>query len=57
MLVNEKNVVLETGVHVRLQSKLDNCGVVMTVDVCIHSIQSLEYLTDQRGKRLGERDA
>lgn len=54
MLVNEKDVVLETGVEVRLESKLDDDGIVVAVDVRIDTVKSLEDLLHQRGKLSGE---
>lgn len=43
---------LETRVQMWLKSKLNNYGIVMTVDVSVYSVKSLENLTDQDWKGL-----
>lgn len=46
---------LEACVEVRLQTKVHYDRVVMAVDVCVHSVQSLEDLQDERLEGLWER--
>ena len=46
MLVNEENIMLEACIQVRLESKLDNNGIVMAIYVGVDPIQSLEDLAD-----------
>lgn len=54
MLVDEKNILLEAGVEMRLQTKFPDNGIVMTVDVCIDTVHSLEDLADECWERLGK---
>lgn len=44
MLVDEKDVVLEAGIQVGLKSQVYNDGIVVTVDVRVHTVQPLEDL-------------
>lgn len=45
MLVNEENVVLEARVQMWLKTQVDDNGVVVAVNVRVHSVQALEDLT------------
>src|SRR5580700_6343058 len=56
VLVNEKNIVFETGVQMSLQTKLANDGVVVAVDVSIDTVHALEYLPDHAWEGLRKRD-
>jgi len=56
VLVNEENIVFETGVQVGLQTKLANNGVVVAVDVSIDTVHSLEYLPNHAWKGFRKRD-
>lgn len=47
MLVDEKHVLLETRVQVRLQSELPYHRVVMAVDVSVHAVHALEDLAHE----------
>ena len=55
MLVNEENVMLEAGVEMRFEAEMNDHGIVMTVDVSVHTIESFEYLSQKRREALGER--
>lgn len=46
VLIDKQDVMLEAGIEVRLQSKLDDDGVVMAIDVCVDPIKSFEKLAD-----------
>jgi hypothetical protein len=54
VLVNEEHVLLKARVEVRLQAELTDHGVVMAVDVCVHTVHALEDLANQGGEGLGE---
>lgn len=56
MLVNEKNIVFETGVQVGLQTKLAHHRVVVAVDVSIDTVHALEYLPNHAWEGLRKRD-
>lgn len=56
MLIDEENIVLEAGVKVWLEAQVNNHGVVVTVDVSIHTVHSFENLANETGKWLRERD-
>lgn len=56
MLVDEETVMLEAGVEMRLEAKIDNDVVVMAIDVRIHTVKSLEQLSQGRGEVLGKRN-
>ena len=56
MLIDEEHIMLEAGVEMRFQAQLDNDGVVVTVDVGIDTVETLEDLADQRGEGFGEGD-
>lgn len=45
MLVNEENVVLEARVQMWFKTQVDDNGVVVAVNVRVHSVQALEDLT------------
>lgn len=47
---------LEAGVKVWLEAQVNNHGVVVTVDVSIHTVHSFENLANEAGKWLRERD-
>jgi hypothetical protein len=55
VLINEKNVVFETSIQVGLQAKFANDGVVVAIDVSIHTIHTLENLPNHIWEGLGER--
>lgn len=57
MLINEKHILLETGVQVRFQTKFPYHRVVVAVDVSIHSIHALEDLTNECRERFRKRNA
>lgn len=57
MLVDEENIVLKACVQMCLKAKLSNHWVVMAVNVGIHPVHSLEYLSDHARERLWELDA
>ena len=56
MFINEKNVVLEACVQVRFQTKVNNDVIVVTVDMSIYPIQTLEELSNGRLEMLWEWD-
>lgn len=57
MFVDEKNIMFEARIQMGFQFELNDDGEMMTVDVCVDSIESLEDLSNQRGKCLGKGDA
>ena len=46
MLVNEQDIMLEAGVEVWLETKMNDDWVVVTVDVGVDSVQTLEDLAN-----------
>ena len=50
MLIDEQNIVLETGVQMWLETELDHDWIVVTIDVRVYSVEALEKLPDQGGK-------
>jgi hypothetical protein len=57
VLVDEQDIVFETGVEVRFQSQMHDYGVVVAVDVGVHPVQSFEDLSQKGWKGLWEWDA
>jgi len=55
MLVNEKNVVLETSVEMSLETELTDDWVVVAIDVGVDTVHALEYLSDHAREGLRER--
>jgi hypothetical protein len=54
VLIDEEYVMLETGVQMRFKTKLPDDWVVMTVDVGVYAIHSLEDLSNHAGERFGK---
>ena len=54
MLVNEQDIMLEAGVEVWLETKMNDDWVVVTVDVGVDSVEPLEDLLDEGREGLGE---
>ena len=54
MLVDEQYVMLEARIEMRLQTQLDDDGVMVAVDVSVDTVEALEHVPDERGKRLRE---
>lgn len=52
MLINEENIMLTARIQVRLESKLNDDGIMMAVNMCVHSVKSFEDLADEGGKCL-----
>ena len=50
MLIDEQYVVLEAGIEMRLQTQLDDDGVVVAVDVGVDTVEALEHVPNERGK-------
>lgn len=46
MFINEEDVMLEACIQMRLQTKLNNDWVMVTVDVGVYSIESFEELAN-----------
>ena len=44
MLVNEQNIVLEAGVEMGLETKVNYDWVVVAINVCIDTVETLEDL-------------
>ena len=57
MFIHKQDIVLETGVEMWLESQVDNDGVMMTVDMGIHAVETLEDLTDQTWECFGKGNA
>ena len=56
-LLDEEDEMLERRVKVLVQAQGSDDGVVVAVDVRIHSVQALEELPDERRESLWERCA
>lgn len=48
---------LKAGVQMWFESQLDYDRIVVTVDVCIDTIEPLKYVADERRESFGERYA
>lgn len=48
---------LEAGVEVRLETEVDDDGVVVAVDVCVDAVETLEDLGEAGAEGFGEGDA
>ena len=48
MLVDEEHILLEAGVQMRLESELTDHGVVVAVNVRVHTVHALKNLANQR---------
>jgi hypothetical protein len=57
MLVYEQHIVLEAGVEMRLQTQLDDDRVVVAVDMCVDTVQTLEHVPDESWESFWERNA
>lgn len=57
MLIDKQHIVLEARVEMRLETQLDDDGVVVAVNVCVYTVQALEHVADKGGEGLGEGDA
>lgn len=47
MLVDKKDIMLEAGVEVWLQAKVDNHRVVVTVYMGVYAVHPFEYLANE----------
>ncbi len=56
MLIDEEDIMLEASVEMRFEPKLHDDWIVVTVNVGIYPIQSLEELTNQGGKGFWKRN-
>jgi hypothetical protein len=56
VFIDKQDVVLEAGVQVGLETEMYHNRVVVTVDVCVDSVQTLEDLAEETGEGLGEGD-
>ena len=56
MLVDKQDVLLEACVEMGLEAELADDGVVVAVNVGVHTVHTLEDLADEGRERLGERD-
>ena len=54
MLIDEQNIMLEARIQVRLKSQLHNDRIMVTVNMGIHSVQTLEELSNQGRECLWE---
>jgi hypothetical protein len=57
MLINEKHIMLEAGIQVRLESKLDYYRIMMAVNMRVNSVKSLEELTHETWESFREWDS
>jgi tetrahydromethanopterin S-methyltransferase subunit B len=57
VLVDEQNVMLEASIEMWFKTKVDDDRVVVTIDVCINTVKTLEDLADSLTKSLGEGNA
>lgn len=57
MLIDEKHVMLEARIEMRLEAQLNDDRVVVAVDVRIDAVQTLEHVSDQGGEGFGKGDA
>jgi len=56
MLINEQNIVLEASIQMRFEAQLNNDRIVVAVDVGVDAVETLEDVSEKRGKGLGERN-
>ena len=54
MFVDEKHVMLEASIEMRLQTKVDNDWVVVAVYMGVDTIESFEQLPDQGRECFGK---
>ena len=54
VFVNEKHIMLETSVQMRLKTELNNDWIMMAVYVGIDTVEPFKQLTDQGRERLWE---
>lgn len=54
MLVDEEDIMLETRVEMRLQAKMHNHRIMVTVYMGVDSVKALEELANELRKRLGK---
>lgn len=57
MLVHKQDVVLEASIEMRLETKINDDGVVVAVDMSIYPIKPLKNLENEWLKRLREWNA
>lgn len=57
MLIDKKHILLEAGVEMRLQPQLPDYRIVVAVDVRVHTVHSLEDLTNESWEGFGKRNA
>ncbi len=48
---------LEAGIQVWLKTEMHDDRVVMAINVCVDSVETLEDLSEKTGECLGERNA
>ena len=56
VLIYEQNVVLEAGIEMCLEAEFPDHGVVMTIDVRVDAVHSLEDLPNYTREGLGKWD-
>lgn len=57
VFIDEKDIVFEASVQMRLESEVNYNGIVVAIDMCVHTIEPLEELLEQTDERLRERNA
>ena len=57
MLINEQHIVLEARIQMRLKTQMHHDRVMMTVDVRIDTVETLEQLSYGAGKVFGKGNA
>lgn len=57
VLIDEQNIVLETGVQVRFETQVHNDLIVVTIDVRVDSVKPFEKLSYRAWEMLWEWDA
>lgn len=57
VFVNKEHVMLEAGIEMRFEAKVEHDVIVVTVNVRVHAIQAFEHLADQRWEWFGECDS
>lgn len=54
MLIHKQNVMLEARVQMRLETEIDDDGIVMAVNVGVDAVETLEDLKNERLEGLRE---
>jgi len=54
VLVNKQNVVLETGIEMRLESEVEDDRIMVAVDVRVYAVKAFEHLSHECWEGFGK---